>query len=247
MKLLSLPEMLKDRRQHGFFDDFYWYISPHLFTSLAADAGASVAVGASAAGGTVVLTTGGTDNNEAALATTNKPFLFAAEKPLIFEAAIQYAEANADDANVCVGLSSVMNTANMLLDDGAGPAASFSGAILYKVDGETAWRFRTSVGASPTTTLTQHTPGGSAYQTLRIEIRQGSYGATGLEAVPFLGNGLPGAVTSWTQMLDTSGRPIKHAVTYTSAAAMQAGAYVKAGGANSEVLTLDYLGAAQLR
>src|SRR5690242_1234219 len=100
MKVLDLPQDVKERRMFGFFDDFEWYISPHRWSSLAADAGASVAIGASAAGGTVVLTTGATDNNEAAVATTNSSFRIADDKPLLFETRLQFSEANVDDANV---------------------------------------------------------------------------------------------------------------------------------------------------
>jgi len=236
MKLLELPDALRLRRQCTLFDDFLWYISPHVWTSLATDGGTSVAAGTSAAAGTVILTTGATDNNEAAIATTNKPYLFASEKTMRFEANSQYAEAATSACNMCAGFSSVMNTANMMLDDGAGPAASFSGAIIYKVDGGTVWRFRTSIGSTNIDTISQHTAGGSTAQVLSVEVRTGSYGY--VEAVPFL-NGL--------QMLDANNKPIKHTFVTTSAAAMQAGVYVKAGGANSEVVTVDYLAVDILR
>jgi hypothetical protein len=131
-----------------------------------------------------------------------------------------------------------MNTADMLQDSGAGPAASFSGAIIYKLAGQTLWSFRTSVGSTSVDTLSQHTAGGTASQVLRIEIRQGQAGAGGLEAVPFL-NG--------QQMLDANNKPIKQIITYTSALAMQAGMYAKAGSGTSEVATMDYLTAYALR
>lgn len=253
MKLLEFPDALILRRVHGFFDDFEWYISPHRWTSLSADAGVTAPVEAStttAIGGVLTMSTGATDNNEVAFATTNKVFLLANEKPLIFETCIQFTEANTDDANVCVGFSSVMNTANMLADDGAGPVTTFDGAVIYKVDSGangTKWQFCTSLGTAQTITTSQHTAGGSSFQTLRIEIRQGSSGSSGLEAVPFLGAGKPGAVTSWTQFLDANGKPIKHGLGYTSGVAMQAGNYLKAGGANSETLLTDYIAAYQLR
>ena len=49
----------------GSTDDFAWYVTAHLWTSLATDGGTSVAASA-AHGGLLALTTGATDNNEAA-------------------------------------------------------------------------------------------------------------------------------------------------------------------------------------
>lgn len=236
MKLLELPPALRMRRQFGVFDDFLWFVTAHLWTSLAADSGASAGVG-DAAGGILALVTGGTNNNEASVKSTNELFLLAAEKPLLYEARLQFSEANTDDANVAVGFANAWG-ADLLVDDGAGPKSSFSGALIYKVDGGTKWCFRTSVGTSYVDTVSQHTAGGSSYQTLRIEIRQATAGASGLEAVPFIDG---------QQMLDANGKPIKHALTYTSATEMNAGAYVKAGGANSETLNVDYIDADALR
>lgn len=236
MKLLELPNQLLLRRQAILFDDFLWYISPHMWTSFVTDAGTSVAISGSVAAGAVLITTGATDNNEAALTTTNKPFTFAAEKPMLCEANVQYSEANTSAENICFGFSSVMGTANMLLDDGAGPAASFSGAIIYKIDGGTVWRFRTSIGTTYTDSISATTAGGATAQVLSIEVRTASSGY--VEAVPFV-NGL--------QLLDANNKPIKHTFATTSAAAMQCGVYSKAGSANSEVATVDYIAASILR
>lgn len=246
MKLLDIRDELFLRREFGFFDDFEWYVTAHRWTSLVADAGTAVAISASGFAGLLSLTSGTTDNNECAAATTNKPFLFAAEKPLLFETCLQYAEAATNAQNLFAGFSSAI-AANLLLDDGAGPAANMSAAGIFKVDGSTVWKFVTQTGTSQTVTASQHTAGGAAYQSLRVEIRQGSYGASGLEAVPYLGSGTPGGATQWTQMLDANGRPIKHPVTYTSAAAMAAGVYAKCGSTTAETTLVDYVGAYQLR
>jgi hypothetical protein len=239
MKLLELMPDLRLRREFGRFDDFLNYASGQFWTSLTTDAGVTApAVQASGAGGILSIATGATANNQVAWATTAKPFLFAAEKPLVFEVRLQYAEANTSDAGVAVGFGSAIGAETFLLDTTLLPAASFSGAIIYKSKGQTQWSFRTSVGATNTDTQSQHTAGGSAYHVLRIEVRLGSTGV--LEAVPFF-DGQP--------MLDTSAvpRPIKHRIDYTSAAAMQAGAFLKAGGSNSETLLADYAAAYQLR
>lgn len=229
------------RRTHFIWDDFQWYISPHLWTSLAADGGTSLAI-ATGAGGILALTTGATDNNETAVKTTNSPFLMAANAPLIYEARIQWTEANTDDANVAVGLCDSAG-ANLLVDDGAGPKTSYSGAMLYKVDGSNVWKFNSSKSTTQTTSTSAIAAGGSAYQVARIEFRP--YSTTALWAVPFIdaGDGL-----GMQQLVDaTTGIKIKHSVTFASAAAMQPFAYNKAGAANSEVLNVDYIGCAQLR
>lgn len=236
MKVLDLPQDVKERRMYGFFDDFEWYITPHRWTALAADAGTSVAVGASAVGGTVVLTTGATDNNEAAVATTNSPFKMADDKPLLFESRIQYAEANTDDANVFAGFASGLNSADMLVDNGAGPKTSYSGAGLCKVDGETVWRCVSSKGTSQTSTQSTKGAGGATPQTLRVEVQP--VDAATAEVTFYVDD---------DPLKDATGNVIKHSVAYSGAAAMQAGVCVKAGGANSEIVNVDYVAVYQLR
>lgn len=223
-----------ERGQKGVSDHFYWYISPHMWTSLAADAGSSVASSGDSTNTDVVLTTGATDNNECAVRTTNEHFLFAADKPLIFEARIQYAEANTDDANVAVGFANAVG-ANLMVDDGAGPKTSFSGGMIYKVDGGTVWRAASSLGTTQTLTASTTTAGGASYQVLRMEFLP--INGTDLE-VTFFVDGV--------QLKDSNNLPIKHTVIYASATEMHAFVYVKAGGANSEVVNVDYIEALQL-
>jgi hypothetical protein len=184
----------------------------------------------------VVLTTGATDNNEAAVATTNAPFKLADDKPLLFETRLQYAEANTDDANVYAGFANGLNTADMLVDHGAGPKGSFSGAGIYKVDGETVWRCVSSKGATQTITQSTRTAGGATPQTLRVEIQP-------VDA-------LTAEVTFYVDddpLKDLNGNVIKHNVAFASAVAMQAGVATKAGGATSEVVNVDYVAVYQLR
>src|SRR5260370_34798098 len=101
MKILDLPQAIKERRLFGLFDDFLWYISPHLWTSFnTGTGGASVAVGAAAFGGTAVLTTGATANNEAAIAPPNSPFSPGDDKPLLFEALGRYTQAATNKAKL---------------------------------------------------------------------------------------------------------------------------------------------------
>lgn len=239
MNLPDLHDELLKRRTVGLFDDFHHFVDTDVWTKLAADGGSSVANSDNVAG-LVTLTTGGTDNNEAALAGTRKNWLIAANKPIVFEARINYAEGNTNKANVAAGIASVIGAANFLQDDGAGPAASFSGCAIYKVDGGTVWKCVSSLGATQTISTSTATAGGTADQVLRIEIRPVT---STLAEVSFFVDGQPlydAAITSKNQ-------PIKHQLTYTSAVKMQPGVYVKAGSATSEVVNVDYVGVEMLR
>lgn len=239
-KALKLPDSVHHgKRAFGLSDDFFNAVTGDEWTTLVADASSAFAI--SGVGGTANLTTGATNNNEAMLRSTTAAFKFAANKPLYFKALVQYAEANTDDANIFVGLSSAA-AANLMVDDGAGPATNHSAIGFYKVDSATAgnyWGIHCSLGTTQTSVVltaansldkVAKTAGGSSYQTLEIE---------------------------WNPISSTDGEAIftidgvvvyKQQFTYTSAAAMYAvPGYVKAGGANSEVLNIDRVDCYQQR
>jgi len=235
--LLTLPQGAKDARgQYGFFEDFLEFVTGDLFTDTSADSGSGVA-NVDAAGGQVTLTTGTTDNDECYLLTTKELFLFAANKPLIAECRLKFTEANTDDANVAFGLMNAVG-ANSVLDNGGGPAASYSGAVFFKVDGETHWNAESSLAGTQTTTaLTAlnsldgqlKTAGGGVWQTLRIEV-------------------IPISSTEATVYFYIDGvLVITQSLTYTSATEMQVFVGVKAGGANAEVVYVDSILAYQVR
>ena len=218
----------------GLYDDFFHFVSGDDFTDTSADAGAAWTAG-DAVGGRVSGVTGAVDNNEAYLHTTQELFLVADNKALRFAVRLQFTEANTDDANVMFGFMSAL-AANSLVDDGAGVRTSGSLAVIYKIDGGTVWRCanRDNDGAEDTVSTT--TAGGTSFQTLRIEI---------------LDNGtLPATVVYYVDdvaLVDANGIVIKHQFTLTSSTEMNLGLYVKAGGANSEVVLCDYMGGWQLR
>lgn len=236
MQLLKPSEILGDLRwQFEVIDDFHWFLSPHLWTTLTADGG-TLAIDADGVGGVVQLVTGATDNDELCLATTNELFLFAADRTIYAEVRIQYTEASTDDANVMFGFMDAMG-ANALQDNGAGPAASFDGAIIYKVDGGTVWRCRTSNGTTNTDTISITTAGGASY--VRLGMQAADLDGTNLEVTYFL-DGNP--------LLDnTFRRPIKHTALLASMTEMDFGVYAKAGGSNAETINVDYVAAIQRR
>ncbi|MBS0265649.1 MAG: hypothetical protein JSS02_27200 [Planctomycetes bacterium] len=239
MKILDLPQRLRERRLFGVFDDFEWFLSPHLWSSFASGAGgASVAVASGAAmfGGVVLLTTGATLNNEAALGTTGAVFVPGARQPLLYEALLQFNEAATNKANLFAGFSDVVTATGQMQPGNAGVKASFNGFGLCKVGNTNVWSAVSSKGAVQTVTPSQTTAGGPAQQSLRVEINE--IDAQTAEVTFFVNS---------QQLLDTAGRPIKHLVNYTAFANLQAGVYVSAGSAASEVVGVDYIAAYQQR
>lgn len=222
------------RHQHQLVDDFIGFTDTSLWTETSPDTGATVALDADGIGGVIQLTTGATDNNEAYL-ESNEIAKFAASKPIHLEALVQYTEANTDDANILVGLMDAPG-ADSLLDNGAGPKASYSGAVFFKVDGGTKWNVESSIAGTQTTTETDVTAGGSAQQRLEIDVYPTS--STSADIV-FKIDG--------RQCRDSGGTAIKHTVSIASATEMAIAFGVKAGGANSEVLNVDYVAFRQKR
>lgn len=235
MNVCPLPQSMKDKDAVGFFDDFCSYNDGDLWTKLAADTTPTVA--AEASGRTrLKLFTDSTDNNECAASTTVSIFKDLANKPMFIEGLIQYAEANTDDANIAFGFCSVMRSANTLVDNGAGLVTTYDGHVIYKVDGETVWRCGSSRGTTQYTTTSTTTAGGTSAQKLRIEVQPED--ATTCTVRYYVDD---------VQLRDTNGVPIVHTQLLASAAAMQAGIAVKAGGSNAENVYVDYIGAYQLR
>lgn len=220
-KLLRTPN--RDLSKVDLYDDFLSVTSTQLWTSVLTDSG-TASVGDAANGILALVASDGTvaDNDEAYIKSTKEIALFANNKPFVFEASIQFSEANTDDANVCVGLMNAVG-ADSIQDNGAGPAASYSGAVFYKVDGGTTWYAESSLGATQNTTALTDTAGGSAYQKLRIEFKP--FSSTQANVAFYINDA----------------HKCSHTLTYTSATEMQLFAGVKNGGANLETLNVDYI------
>jgi hypothetical protein len=236
----GLPELLLRHNQFTIQDDFTRDVDSADWVTTLTDSG-TASVGDAAGGILALVPSDATvaDNDEAYVESANEVFKFAADKPLLFQARVQFAEANTDDANVLVGVMDAVG-ANSLLDNGAGPPASYSGAVFFKLDGGTVWQTETSNSTTQTTNeLTAAnvnnlakravTAGGAAYQTLRIEYMP--YSATNAY-VTFFVDGVAVA---------------QHDYIFTSATEMQIGIGVKNGGANNELLNVDYVVCSQER
>lgn len=231
--------------QSTFVDDFYEYTDAKIWTKLASDSGASVAMATSTADhcGVVKLTTGGTNNNEAEIFTTNAVFNFLADQPLSLECLIKYSEANTDDANVGFGLCATTG-ANLLLDDGGGPSLGTDGCCIYKVDGETLWRAY-SVVSSGTAKAHQSIKSSSTSHWQRLGIDIDPVSSTECHITYRVGSvtspqGNDLLINDTTLKLP---QKIKHVWDISGTVAeMSAFLYVKAGGSNSEVVSVDYAG-----
>jgi len=238
VSLMRLPEALEGRDVFGIFDDFYWFISPHEWTKTVSDVagGAGIIPGDGAGGLLTVGTEDSTDNDEVLLESTQEIFLFAANKPLVFEVRAKHVEVATDDANVFYGLMNAAG-ADAMIDDGAGPKASFSGVGFYKVDGGTRWQCISSVATTRNTTdLTAALSLNGTAQTIDT-----SYHVFRIEFTPY------SSTNAKVDFFIDEVHVATHDFVYTSATEMQIAIVVKNGGANPEVATVDYVGCFQKR
>lgn len=230
-------ELANAKSTFAMFDDFDWYISPHRWTATLTDSG-TVTVGS----GTTRLTLAPSDgtvanNDETYLATTNANYLVAAGKNLYVESKIQFTEGNTDDVNIAFGLASSV-AANLIVDDGAGLRTSGTIFAIYKVDGGTAWTCVSRNGSTAYTNTSSTTAGGSADQTLGIEIVE-----------------LTSTTCTVTFKVDgvilrdsTTGQPIRHQILYSGLSAAQLFFGIKNGAdTTAEALVVEYAAAVQAR
>jgi hypothetical protein len=176
VKLLSPQIAFDEERMFELKDDFLGFVSGGNWSSVLTDTGSIVAAGVG--GVATLLPSDGTvaDNDQVILTTTAAAFQFASQKPFFVEALVQFAEVGANVANILFGVSTV-NVADLMQDNGAGPPATYDGAVFFKADGDTNWSTETSIATVQTTnkltanvSLTKQAPvcGGTAYQRLTI-------------------------------------------------------------------------------
>lgn len=235
MNLARFTQPLRDLDTMQFFRDMENFATgTDGLTSLAADAGATVAAGSTRTG-VAILTTGAVNNNEAGLWSTNALFTALAGKPMYARGSLQYAEAATNAANVFFGFASSPG-ANLLVDDGAGPRTTGTICGIYKVDGGTVWRCVTRNGSTVTDTISTTTAGGTPAQVL--EVMLGDWDGVNMQ-VSFKVDGV--------YLKDSSGNKITHQLPISGATIAGIAAYVKDGSGTGEVLNVDYLYAHQLR
>lgn len=149
-KFAPVLEAVQDPAGYALFeDDFYGLDTTNNYT-LVTDAGGTAALN-DQANGVLLITNNGSDNDESYLSSKAESWLFAASKPLWFEAYVT----GVGEHNFVVGLSDTVG-ANFLQDSEAGPAASYDGAVFF-VDGGAVWKFETSNAGTQVTTASAGT------------------------------------------------------------------------------------------
>lgn len=228
--------------QDDFFDDFTELDVVGRWTDTSADAGCAPALLADGTSSSVNLVTAATLNFECLLGS-NASWDITSGRPLLFESRFKHTE-NTTFPNIYVGHCSVGKTADQMLDNAGGVAASFSGFGLYKVAGGTYYKFVSSVAATRYgDNTTKSAVQANSWIGFRVEVRPIS--STEAEIAPLID--LNGG-DDYHQMRDyTTNQLIKHILTYTSYATAFVTLNVKAGGANAETLTVDWVRTSQRR
>jgi hypothetical protein len=185
------------------------------------------------AGGEVSVVTAAQANDYHIMKSTAQPFLVAAKKPLWFATRFTYLEANTSASGLVLGVSSVA-TGVIIVDTTFALAASFSGALFYKLAGSLALAFGTSNGSTQTKNTGIVTMvSGQVYQA-------GFHWDSG--------DGTTSYVTPWVYDETASIRyvGVTHKVLLASLAQMNLLYGVKSGGA-AETIKLDYIRCAAKR
>ena len=229
------PNFLRELDTISVVDDFFWAVTVHQWTTLAADTTPTVTT-PDAVNGLVRLFTDTTDNNEVAIKSTVELFKFGTNREIYLKAKIQYAENDTNKANVFLGFGSAIG-ANFLVDNGAGARVTGDIFGVYKVDGGTKWICITQTNGTAVTTTSSTTAGGSAAQVIEMQAVE-SDGVT--------------MTCTWkidgTYLVDSNGNKIIHKAVIASATEMNVGLYVKTGGgAGGETVDMDYICATQPR
>ena len=202
------------------FDDFFDYVDGDLWDVTADSGGAQAAI--DGAGGVLSIKCDGDDNDEAYVASSFESWLFTTNKKLRFKARVKCTEAATDDANLVAGLSSVIG-ADFLVDDAGGPAATYDGAVFFKVDGGTVWQTETSNAGTQVTSTSVGAFTSATWTILEIEYDP---------------NDDVTAKVSFS--IDGAGVSV-HDLTISGLEEMHLILGVKAGGAAEETLLVDYV------
>ncbi len=212
----------------NFFDDFFRYDNTATVGGWAEVSDSGTIANIDGANGVLSIASGGTAQNESYVSSLTEIFLFTTTKKLFFEARVKLTEANVNDANIIVGLSDTV-AADSLLDAGAGPMASYDGAVFFKVFDGTVWQGETSNAGSQETDTNVGAFSDGAWTKLGF-LYDFNDGTTA--QVTFYVDGVAGG----TLDLVISGLEEMHILLG-----------LKSGGANAEALLTDYVHVATAR
>jgi hypothetical protein len=239
-KIGDFHDSLIKRRTIGGFEDFSYYSSGSNYTTTKSS---SFTVAAGNSTGGICIITGDTSANDYGyVGTTNKILSITNNYPIYIETMLQYTEQNTNAANVMFGVSSAALTSNGMQATSTGePPSSWSGAVIYKVNGGTMWKTKSSVGSTSPGASQSNTVAGTssatAQQWLGISIEPVS--ATIAEVTYYVDG----------QQLYVANQitPIKDQLTYTGAAQMAVFVgLMQTSTVNAEILNVDYVAYEQL-
>ena len=254
---VDFSDLVEKRRTAFLEDDFFQYTDAQLWTkTLTGAATAPTLTTPNSSGGVISLGNGSTNANSSAIvATTIKPFIFAASRPMYGVCELQYAEAATNNAGIFFGMASAMG-ATFLADTTGVPIATGSAVGIYKQAGDTIWRGMVNVnGVQVLTGATLESSQPSPTTTFQKLAFQVDVVGLNLEATFFVGQrDTPGADSAFpaglTQMREaTSGfnKPLKLRIPFASAVAMAGAVVLKQYSATSETLVVDFVSFSHLR
>lgn len=206
-----------------YFDEFWSYDNTATVGDYAETTDGGTIDVIDAANGVLSIATTGTIEDESYVSSLHEIFKFQTDKNLHFEARVQLTEANTDDANIVVGLSDTV-AANFLQEAGAGPAASYDGAVFFKVLNGTVWQFETSNAATQVTDTDVGAFSDGEWQKLEFDYDYND-----------------GVTANVTCAVDGVADAVAKTLTIAGLEEMHAVFGVKAGGANAETLLIDYV------
>jgi hypothetical protein len=261
VKVLNMEPDLQNIRQYGIFDDFtggYLAANDRTWTDVASDTGASIAIDADGLGGIVTMTAGTADNGEAILHSTNEIYKFQSNKPLCAVARFKITQGGTNQAAVLFGVMDAAGT-DPIQDDGAGPKATYHGAVFFKNEASADLQVESTAATSVTqTTTTTEVDPGTDYASYMIKVEPVSDTDKRVtfwhddEATDSPTSMLTPGAQNWKQLKDTNGNLVKHTISLATPAAatgeMSLVIAVKnssAGG--TQQVDVDYLGCWQLR
>lgn len=231
-KLPRIPDALHcGRDQFELFDHFVSFTDAQLWTVAVAGTGTVAHEGPGRSRMKLFNTAA---NDAAVLATTHELFKFTASKPMMCEGNITFTDVDTDDGMVALGWADAL--AATTLADTTGAITATDAALIYKLPDTTVWAFHTEINGTSKASVSNTTAGGSAAQTLRIELVPRS--ATVFEARPYV-DGVP--------LRTSDGLLISHDITLGTATDLDFGVMTKSNDAADFNLYCDYLYAAQYR
>lgn len=206
--------------------------------------GGTLALNNSLAGGWINVPTAATDNDYQLLSTPQPTFKVVPAAGIeegisvSFEARFKLTEANTDDANFVFGFSSVLTT-GFVANDGGGVPSNFSGAVIYKKDGGASLLAASSNGTAQTKdkTLCPFVSGNTYTVAVTIDV----FDSVTCRVLFWVKDEANGRLYNPDELGKNVG---VHFLPLASLASMYPIFGVKAGGANAETLSVDYVYAA---